>query len=91
MCSLNRQTQGPEAQAKRSDRLKILQVSTEDNSGGASRSAYRLQQALLQENIDSSMRVLSHQTANSRVIAGRAARTLNQKIKDKLAQQWWNF
>ncbi len=71
--------------------MKILQVSTEDNSGGASRSAYRLQQALLQENIDSSMRVLTHQTANSRVVAGRAARTLNQKIKDKLAQQWWDF
>ena len=71
--------------------MKILQVSTEDNSGGASRSAYRLQQALLQENIDSSMRVLTHQTAHSRVTAGRAARTLNQKIKDKLAQQWRDF
>lgn len=71
--------------------MKILQVSTEDNSGGASRSAYRLQQALLQENIDSSMRVLTHQTAHSRVSSGRAARTLNQKIKDKLAQQWRDF
>jgi glycosyltransferase involved in cell wall biosynthesis len=75
----------------RSDELKILQVSTEDNSGGASRSAYRLQQALLQENIDCSMRVLTHQTANSRIVAGRAARSLKQKIKDKLAKQWWDF
>ena len=45
----------------------------------------------MQENIDSSMRVLTHQTANSRVVAGRAPRTLNQKIKDKLAQQRWDF
>jgi len=71
--------------------LKIVQVSTEDNSGGASRSAYRLHQALLQENVDCSMRVLTHQTANSRVVSGRAARTLNQKVKAKLIQQWWNF
>jgi len=71
--------------------LKILQVSTEDNSGGASRSAYRLQQALLQENIDCSMRVLTHQTANSRVIAGRSARSFKEKVKDKLTQQLWDF
>jgi glycosyltransferase involved in cell wall biosynthesis len=67
--------------------LKILQISTEDNSGGASRSAYRLHQALLQHKIDSSMRVLTHQTANSRVTAGRATRTYSEKIRNKFIEQ----
>lgn len=71
--------------------MKVLQVSTEDNSGGASRSAYRLHQALLQENIDCNMRVLTHQTANSRVIAGRAPRTFKQKVQAKLEEKLQAF
>ena len=71
--------------------MKVLQVSTENNSGGASRSAYRLHQTLLEQNIDSSMRVLTHQTANSRVISGRAPRTYTQKIKDKTSQLLWRY
>lgn len=70
--------------------MKVLQVSTEDNSGGASRSAYRLHQALLQQNIDCTMRVLTHQTANSRVIEGRAPRTLSQKIRARIDQKLWD-
>jgi glycosyltransferase involved in cell wall biosynthesis len=71
--------------------MKVLQVSTEDNTGGASRSAYRLHQALIQEDVDCSMRVLTHDTANSRVKYGRAPRSYAQKIKDKLEQQRWGY
>ena len=71
--------------------LKVWQVSTEDNSGGASRAAYRLHQALLQIQVDSMMRVLTHQTANSKVIAGRSARTLGQKVSARLEQKVWGF
>jgi glycosyltransferase involved in cell wall biosynthesis len=71
--------------------LKVWQVSTEDNSGGASRAAYRLHQALLQLQVDSMMRVLTHQTANSKVIAGRSARTLRQKVSARLEQKVWDF
>ena len=71
--------------------MKVLQVSTEDNSGGASRSAYRLHQALLQQDVDSSMRVLTHQTANSRVIEGRAPRALSEKIKARVDQKRWEL
>ena len=71
--------------------MKVLQISTEDNSGGASRSAYRLHQALLQENVDCDMRVLTHQTANSRVIGGRAPRTFMQKVQGRLEQKLREF
>jgi glycosyltransferase involved in cell wall biosynthesis len=71
--------------------LKVLQVSTEDNSGGASRSAYRLHQALLQENVECDMRVLTHQTANSRVTSGRAPRTLKQKIQARFQEKLHAF
>ena len=37
------------------------------------------------------MRVLTHQTANSRVVAGRAPRTLRQKVVARLEQKIWNF
>ncbi len=74
-----------------SRKLKVLQVSTEDNSGGASRSAYRLHQALLQQDVDSSMRVLTHQTANSRIIEGRAPRALSEKIKARVDQKLWEL
>jgi glycosyltransferase involved in cell wall biosynthesis len=71
--------------------MRVLQVSTEDNTGGASRSAYRLHQALIQQDVDCSMRVLAHETANSRIKAGRAPRSYAQKIKDKFAQQRWAY
>lgn len=61
--------------------MKILHLSTDDFSGGASRAAYRLHTALLQNGIDSTMRVLTHQTANDRVIAGRGPRTFTEKVK----------
>ncbi len=76
---------------KRGDILKVWQLSTEDNSGGASRAAYRLHQALLQGQVDSMMRVLTHQTANSKVIAGRSARTLTQKVRARFEQKLWDF
>ena len=76
---------------KRGDNLKVWQLSTEDNSGGASRAAYRLHQALLQERFDSTMRVLTHQTANSKVVAGRSPRTLRQKVAARLEQKLWDF
>ncbi len=71
--------------------MKVLQLSTDDFSGGASRAAYRLHMALLQCGIDSRMRVLMHQTANDKVIAGKAPRGFSQKVKDKLHQKWREF
>lgn len=66
--------------------MKILHLSTDDFSGGASRAAYRLHQALGAQGIDSRMRVLAHQTANARVTAGRGPRSFEQKVRDRLAR-----
>jgi glycosyltransferase involved in cell wall biosynthesis len=71
--------------------LKALQVSTDDDSGGASRSAYRLHQALLEQSVDGWMRVLRHDTANSRVRDGRPNRTLQKKILDRLIRKSREF
>ncbi|MCF8172168.1 MAG: hypothetical protein K9J49_07035, partial [Candidatus Methylopumilus sp.] len=71
--------------------MKVLQISTEDNTGGASRSAYRLHQAMLQQNVACDMRVLTHETANTRVIAGRAARSFQQKVQARLEQKIREF
>ena len=68
--------------------MKVWQLSADDFSGGAQRAAYRLHSALLQASTDSVMRVLNHQTANDRVIAGRAPRSLKQKIEARLARLW---
>jgi len=68
--------------------MKVLQLSTDDFSGGASRAAYRLHLAFADSDIDSHMRVLEHQTANVRIIAGRAPRTFEQKVKNKLQNLW---
>lgn len=68
--------------------MKVLQLSTDDFSGGASRAAYRLHTALLQCGVDSRMRVLVHQTANAKVIAGKGPRSFSQKVKAKLQQKW---
>lgn len=67
--------------------MKILHLSTDDFSGGASRAAYRLHTALLQNGIDSTMRVLSHQTANDKVIAGRGPRTFIEKVKGRIQKK----
>lgn len=64
--------------------MKILHLSTDDFSGGASRAAYRLHTALLQNGIDSTMRVLMHQTANDKVIAGRGLRSFFEKVKGRI-------
>lgn len=71
--------------------MKVLQLSTDDYSGGASRAAYRLHTALLQSGVESSMRVLQHQTANDRVIAGRAPRSFGEKVKNRLEQKYRVF
>jgi glycosyltransferase involved in cell wall biosynthesis len=68
--------------------MKVLQLSTDDFSGGASRAAYRLHTALLQCGVDSRMRVLVHQTANDKVTAGKGQRSFSQKVKAKLQQKW---
>jgi len=71
--------------------MKVLHLSTDDFSGGASRAAYRLHTALLQCGVDSRMRVLVHQTANDRVIAGKGVRSFSQKVNAKLEQKWRAF
>ena len=58
--------------------MKVLQLSTDDFSGGASRAAYRLHTALLQCGVDSRMRVLVHQAANDKVLAGKGPRSFSQ-------------
>jgi glycosyltransferase involved in cell wall biosynthesis len=71
--------------------MKILHLSTDDFSGGASRAAYRLHKALLQNGIDSTMRVLMHQTANDKVIAGRGPRTFIEKVKGRIHKKLREF
>jgi hypothetical protein len=46
--------------------MKVMHLSTDDYSGGASRAAYRLHQSFAETDVDSVMRVLEHQTANIR-------------------------
>jgi glycosyltransferase involved in cell wall biosynthesis len=71
--------------------MKVTQLSTDDFSGGASRAAYRLHVACSLTGIESTMRVLRHQTANARVIAGRAPRSLSEKIKNRLQTKWHQY
>lgn len=68
--------------------MKVVQLSTDDFSGGASRAAYRLHQSFAGTQVHSTMRVLEHKTANTQVVAGRAPRTLEQKIKARLQRLW---
>ena len=67
--------------------MKVLQLSTDDFSGGASRAAYRLHTACLQTGLESTMRVLKHQTANDRVIQGRSSRSFQEKVCSRLSQK----
>lgn len=71
--------------------MKVTQLSTDDFSGGASRAAYRLHVACSLNGIESTMRVLRHQTANDRVIAGRAPRSLQEKIKNRIQTKWHEY
>ena len=71
--------------------MKILHLSRDDNSGGASKAAYRLHGALSQYGVDSYMRVLNRETANVRVIAGRSARSFQRKVTNKLQQILRNY
>ena len=66
--------------------MNILQLSTDDFSGGASRAAYRLHQVLCAQGVDSRMRVLMRQTANERVVPGRGPRSFEQKVRERLAR-----
>lgn len=67
--------------------MKVWHLSTDDLNGGAARAAYRLHMSMLQAGIDSTMRVLTHGTANTRVLAGKAPRTFSQKVKGRLQQK----
>ena len=67
--------------------MKVWHLSTDDMSGGAARAAYRLHMAMLQQGVESTMRVLTHNTANDRVIAGKAPRSFSQKVKGRLQQK----
>ncbi|NDY83493.1 glycosyltransferase [Orrella sp. NBD-18] len=71
--------------------MKVTQLSTDDFSGGASRAAYRLHVACSLTDVESTMRVLRHQTANDRVVAGRAPRSLEEKIKNRLQTKWREY
>jgi len=71
--------------------MKIFHLSTDDFSGGASRAAYRLHTALLQNGIDSTMRVLTHQTANDKIIAGRGPRTFIEKVRGRIHKKLREF
>lgn len=71
--------------------MKILHISTDDFSGGASRAAYRLHTALLDNGIDSHLRVLSHQTANDKVVAGKSPRTFIEKVKARLLKKLYEY
>jgi glycosyltransferase involved in cell wall biosynthesis len=67
--------------------MKVLQLSRDDNTGGASKAAYRLHTALSHCGIDSHMRVLNRETPNDRVIAGHALRSLSERIKGRLQRE----
>ncbi len=71
--------------------MKILHLSTDDFSGGASRAAYRLHTALLDNGIDSNLRVLFHQTANDKVVAGKGPRTVIEKVKARLLKKLYEY
>lgn len=67
--------------------MKILHISTDDFSGGASKAAYRLHTALLDNGIDSNMRVLAHQTANEKIVAGKGPRTFIEKVRGRILKK----
>lgn len=68
--------------------MKVWHVSRDDNTGGASKAAYRLHVAMTQSNIYSHLRVLNRETANDLVIAGRPTRPFIEKLKSRLERLW---
>ena len=68
--------------------MKVCHLSTDDFSGGASRAAYRIHMASLQTGLESDLRVLTKNSANIRVKAGKAPRTYRQKVVDCLTQKY---
>jgi len=64
--------------------MKVWHISRDDNTGGASKAAYRLHVALGQSGIDSRLRVLNRETANDHVISGRPSRTFATKVRQRL-------
>lgn len=63
--------------------MKILHVSTGDANGGAARAAYRIHRALVDNGIESVMRVLNSGTGDSTVSTGKP-RELIKRIGDKV-------
>lgn len=68
--------------------MKVCHLSTDDFSGGASRAAYRIHMASLQTGLESDLRVLTKNSANIRVKAGKAPRTYREKVVDRLTQKY---
>lgn len=64
--------------------MKVWQISRDDNTGGASRAAYRLHVALTLAGLESRMRVLNRETPNDLVIAGRAPRRFSQRVLSRV-------
>lgn len=64
--------------------MKVWQISRDDNTGGASRAAYRLHVALTLSGVGSRMRVLNRETPNDLVIAGRAPRDFAQRVRSRV-------
>lgn len=64
--------------------MKAWQISRDDNTGGASRAAYRLHVALTLEGIESRMRVMNRETPNDLVLAGRAPRSFAQRVRSRI-------
>ena len=64
--------------------MKAWQISRDDNTGGASRAAYRLHVALTLTGIESRMRVLNRETPNDLVFAGRAPRQFAQRVRSRI-------
>lgn len=64
--------------------MKVWHISRDDNTGGASKAAYRLHVAMNQADIDSHLRVLNRETANDKVISGRPSRSFATKVRTRI-------
>ena len=64
--------------------MKVWHISRDDNTGGASKAAYRLHVAMNQADIDSHLRVLNRETANDKVISGRPSRSFATKVRARI-------
>ncbi|MCC7226265.1 MAG: glycosyltransferase [Burkholderiaceae bacterium] len=64
--------------------MKVWQISRDDNTGGASRSAYRLHVALSLTGVESRMRVLNRETPNDLVFDGVPPRQFAQRVRSRV-------